>query len=266
MNLILKGFIIGIGKIIPGISGSALAIALGVYEDALKKISNIKDELKTKSTYLIKLGIGIILAIMLTSKIVVKCLNKYYLSTILLFVGLIIGELPRIIKQTKINKKEKILILIITLLLTIFFFRISIKEHTLEKNMIEIFKLVGIGILDSISSIIPGISGTALLMSLGYYEIVLNTFSTILSIDKIRTNLFVILPFTTGFIMGTIIISKIITYLFKNYKKQTYIAVISFSLLSIILLLKRIDYKLIEIVKNIPFLIIGLIISRKIDK
>ena len=265
MNLIIKGFIIGIGKIIPGVSGSTLAITLGIYEEILKKISNIKEEIKTKSTYLIKIGIGIILAITLTSKIIVKCLKQYYLTTILLFIGLIIGGIPPLIKKT--NHKEKIITIIITLILGLITLKTpTIKNHELVITPIEIIKIMGIGILDSGASIIPGISGTALLMSLGYYEIILKTFSTLHNLNYIKTNLFVIIPFIIGFMIGTIIISKIITYLFQKYKKKTYIAIISFTLLSIIMLMKQIIIEPIEILKNIPFLIIGYIISRKLDK
>ena len=267
MDLILKGFIIGVGKIIPGVSGSALAITLGIYEQLLNSISNIKNEIKTKNTFLIKVGIGLILAITLTSKIIVKCLKHYYLPTILLFTGLIIGGIPPLLKQTKLNKKDIIIIILITLILTILSLNINTKtQHILKNTPQEIINLIGIGILDSASSIIPGISGTSLLMMIGYYEIILNTFSTLLNINYIKTNAFVIIPFIIGFIIGTILISKIITHLFNHHRKKTYILIISFSILSIIILLKNINNTPLEILKNTPLLLLGYIISRKLEK
>ena len=117
LDIIIKGFIIGIGKVIPGVSGMALAISLGIYEQILESISNIKKEIKNKSTFLIKLGTGIILAIMLTSKVIVKCLKIYYLPTMLLFIGMITGGIPTIIKESKLNKNHIIPTLLITILL-----------------------------------------------------------------------------------------------------------------------------------------------------
>ena len=117
MNLIIKGFIIGIGKIIPGVSGAMLAITLGEYEKIIEAISNIKKNTIKNTKYLSTIGIGIILAITLTSKIIVKCLNMHYFPTMLLFIGMIIGGIPKIIKETKPKIKDILLSVIILLIL-----------------------------------------------------------------------------------------------------------------------------------------------------
>ena len=73
------------------------------------------------------------------------------------------------------------------------------------------------GCLDAISSIVPGISGTALLMYFGYYNKIINTFATLSDINKALQNTYVLVPFIIGFIIGTIVISKIINKLIKEY-------------------------------------------------
>ena len=116
MNLIIKGFIIGLGKIIPGVSGSMLAISLGIYEEIIEKISSITKNFRKNIEYLAKISIGIILAIILTSKIIVKCLNHYYFPTMLLFIGLITGGIPNQLKKTKLKIGKTIISIIIIIL------------------------------------------------------------------------------------------------------------------------------------------------------
>ena len=91
--LILKGIIIGIGKIIPGVSGSMLAISMGIYQKLIDSINNFFKYPKENLKFLIKIGIGIIISIIFFSNIILNCLNNYYLVTIFFFIGLIIGSL-----------------------------------------------------------------------------------------------------------------------------------------------------------------------------
>ena len=91
--LILKGIIIGIGKIIPGVSGSMLAISMGIYQRLIDSINNFFKDTKNNFKFLLKIGIGIIIAIVFFSKLITSCLNKYYLITMFFFIGLIIGSL-----------------------------------------------------------------------------------------------------------------------------------------------------------------------------
>ena len=99
----LKGFVIGIGKIIPGVSGAVLAIIMGAYDKAIYYICNFKSNVYEGSKYLVSLGIGIIVSIILFSKIISYCLSEYYVITMLFFIGLIIGGVPTIISKVKRN-------------------------------------------------------------------------------------------------------------------------------------------------------------------
>lgn len=269
MNLIIKGFIIGIGKIIPGVSGAMLAIILGEYEKIIKTISNIKNTNIEQMKYLTKIAIGIILAITLTSKIIVKSLNTHYFTTMLLFIGMIIGGIPNVIKQIKINYKD-IIISIIFILITM----MPIKEltqtqnHTIEQTIIEFTKLIGIGSLDALSSIIPGISGTALLMIFGYYDIILKTFATTLNPLYIKQNIFILLPFTIGFVIGILVISKIICILLKKQKNKLNIIITIFMIITTIILTKKTietNPTIQEIILGIILGIFGIIVTIKLE-
>ena len=102
---VLKGLLIGIGKIIPGVSGSVIAISLGVYNRLLNNLSNIKKINKKECVFLFEIGIGIIISIILFSKIILLLLNKYYFYTMFIFLGLIVGGTKEIYDKTK-EKKE----------------------------------------------------------------------------------------------------------------------------------------------------------------
>ena len=102
MKDILIGLIIGVGKIIPGVSGSVLAITLGVYEKIIYSINNIFKDYKNLY-YLSKLGIGIIVSIVFLSRIIIYLLSNYYTYTIFIFIGLICGSMKEITTNTKLK-------------------------------------------------------------------------------------------------------------------------------------------------------------------
>ena len=80
--LILKGIIIGIGKIIPGVSGSMLAISMGIYQKLIDSVNNFFRYPKENFKFLFKIAIGVIISMVFFSNIILNCLNKYYLKSI----------------------------------------------------------------------------------------------------------------------------------------------------------------------------------------
>ena len=101
--LIIKGFIIGIAKIIPGVSGSLVALNLGLYERGIEAISNFFNNVKSNMIFLLNVGIGIIISIIIGSKVIDYALLKFYFPTILLFIGLLIGTIPNLFKKANIK-------------------------------------------------------------------------------------------------------------------------------------------------------------------
>ena len=89
--LIFKGMIIGVGQIIPGVSGGMLAISLGLYEKGVDAISNIFSDLKDNVKFLCSVGFGVVISVIIFSKIIKYLLINFYLHTMLLFIGLIFG-------------------------------------------------------------------------------------------------------------------------------------------------------------------------------
>lgn len=217
MLLILKGFIIGIGKIIPGVSGSVLAIRLGVYEDMISALNNILK--KDNIIFLTKLCIGILLAIILGSKVLIVLLDKYHLLLKTIFVILIALGIPNILKNTTSYISSIITFLIYILILNIPNLNLNINYYM-------------IGSLEAITTIIPGISGTAIFISLGIYEELLSIFSNVYLL-----NFNILIPFGLGLLITSLILVRFIDYCFTNYRSKTYGVILGLLIGSIVIMI-----------------------------
>lgn len=266
--LIFKGIIVGLGKIIPGVSGAMLAITLGIYDKCISAISNFTKNLKDNMNLLFYIGIGLILSIGLFSNLVIFLLNKYYFITMCFFIGLIIGGLPKLYIESKVNVKKISNIIIIALSFTIIILLNSINSTHTVKMESSFMSLIGIGFLESFAMIVPGISGTALLMLVGYYDLVILRFSQIFNIMSIFETIKFFIPFGLGMLIGVFIMSKIINVCFKKYSIQTYCVIFGLILSSIYILLIDVlnlisNFKLLFI--SILFIAIGSLISYILD-
>ena len=139
----------------------------------------------------------------------------------------------------------------------------------LQMNLHTYIKLIFAGILDAFATVFPGISGTALLMLYGCYNTIMMALSNVLQPSLIVSNLFVLTSYGSGMLIGIIMFSKIITYLFKKYSKQTSIFILGISVSTIFMLLKDtigMSKNISEIIFSILLLVIGYFLSRKIIK
>ena len=233
--LILKGFFIGIGKIIPGVSGSLIAISLNVYENALYSITNFFEDKKENFMYLFKLAIGILISLVFFSKVIVFLLNNYFVETMMLFIGFIFSSMSELnykISKSKIRNK---MISFVFFVLVIYIGLIT-NNHSIINNNINFFYLFLSGVIESFSMIVPGISGTALLMMLGTYEHIILTYSNIFDFGMFIINFTSLFPFFIGILFGAYFTIKLINYLFSHYKSNTYSAIKGFSYASIVLM------------------------------
>lgn len=259
MILFIKGIIIGIGKIVPGVSGAVLAVILKVYDKGINAIVNFKNDIKNNIKFLLCIGLGIGIGIILFSKIIVFMLDNYYVYTMLLFIGLIIGGIPSITKEiTKKNYKYVIITLILATIISLF----GINNNYVIKNnfMDYVIFFIG-GIMDAIGTVVPGLSSTALLLIMGIYN---NVIVSISNLSSFNINYGVLIPFGIGLVIGIIFVSIIISKLLSKYKEKTNSIILGFVISSVILLLIRLfnNYiSLLDLFIGIIFMIIGIILS-----
>ena len=244
----IKGFILGIANVIPGVSGGTMAVSMGLYELILSSIGNFFKDIKGNFIKLLPIILGILVAIVSTSKLVTYALTNYKAQTLCLFIGLIFGGVSLIMRKIK-GKGSKTNYLIF---FVIFFFVISL--NFLKTGLIEIsfanmgiidyLLLLLIGFIASSAMVIPGISGSFILMVLGYYDKIIYTVSTITDFSKLGSNLLILVPFGIGVIIGIVFMAKLITNLIKKYETKTYFAIMGFVLSSVVVLLLQLtDFK-----------------------
>lgn len=250
-----KGFIIGIGKIIPGVSGAMLAAIMGVYDKALYYICNFRKNIKESIKYLSPIAAGILLSIILFSKVISICLDKYYVITMFFFIGLVIGGLPFIIN--KINKKDySITIISFSIFFFLSIFNIN-NNYTPQNNFIDIIIYILSGLLEAIGTIVPGVSSAALLMIVGTYD------QIVYSIGNI-TNIKLIITFSISTIIFILLLVKIVEYLFRKYNNKMYSFVLGVLSSSIILLIIQVFKNKVSIITlsiGLIFMILGIIIA-----
>jgi len=270
--LIIKGFMIGFAKIIPGVSGAVIAMSIGVYKKAIFCISNFFKSPFENIKFLLPLMIGIFLSVIIGSKAVLFLLNNFYLPTMLLFIGLIIGGTINTYNKVKINNINKFQYLIM-IVCFIFVFALSFVGHQnffiISENKLFHFLLFGfIGFIDAVTMVIPGISGTAVMMLLGLYDLLLGLLSSLNSISNIILNLNSLIPYILGLFITVIILSRIMNYLLQKKETTTYCGIIGFSLSSILLLFLETfngNYNIFEIIISLFFLVLGFFISKKLE-
>jgi len=271
--LIIKGMIIGIGQIIPGVSGGMLAITLGVYEKGINAISNIFKDIKDNIKFLFSVGIGILISVIFFSKIIKYSLINFYLPTMLLFIGLILGGLPSLITEIKnyrANTNINKFITTIIFILIIFLSSINSNNNTnLNISFLNYLIFFIIGIIYAATMVIPGVSGTAIMMMIGYYETIINIISNLNNFSKTLANIRIIIPFVIGLIFGIIIISKLMNYLLSKHKIKTYYAILGLVLSSVVVMFLQTiksNYTILNIIISLLFLNIGYFISKKLEK
>ena len=262
--LFIKGVVLGVAFVIPGVSGGTLAVLLGIYEELIEAASNFYKNMvnfKKYFMYLLPIGLGIIFSVAVFAKLIKFGLDKAPIITILIFLGMIIGGIPalvRNVKGTKINLKDMTLMLVgIIIVISMLIFHKSNSNVVLTNMSITGYiTLLLVGAIAAVTMVVPGISGSFTLMLIGYYEPILNLVNDITSFKNLGPNLILIFTFMLGVFIGIIFISKIIEWCLKHYKRETYYAIIGFVLSSII----SVIYEVSKFPFNLTHLIIGIVL------
>ena len=241
--LVLKGMIIGLANVIPGVSGGTLMITLGIYEKIINTISHFFKNFKENLKFIIPLGIGLVLAVLLFSKIIGMALDNYPFPTTLFFLGLILGGLPLLWKKVSTKKKNfsNWLIFGITFMLVTTFAFLKSNDNIVTLTNLNVggyILLFLVGVIASSTMIIPGISGSFVLMLLGYYEPIIDTIRSLTDFSLLGNNILVLCIFGIGVVIGIIVVAKLIEFLLKKFEIKTYFGVLGFVLASIIAIIK----------------------------
>lgn len=234
--LIAKGFVIGLANIIPGVSGGTLALILGIYEKLLNAISSIFKKFKENFVFLLLVGIGLVAAVLLGSIGIEAALENYKIATTLFFIGLIVGGMPILFKKVKgkINYKNIIVFVIVFAIMMVVTFVSGTAVKIETPTFFDYIKMFVMGVIASGTMVIPGVSGSMVLMSLGYYDLVIGCVASITDFTLLAYNMQILIPFGIGVVVGIVFIAKIILILLNKFEVQTYFAIFGFIIASFV--------------------------------
>lgn len=274
---IIKGMLIGVANIIPGVSGGTMMVSMGVYEKIIGVVNNLFKDIKKSILTLLPIGIGMFLGIAVFSFIIPWCLEVYPFPTSFCFIGLILGGVPAIIKPAKESlHKEGKSISLPHIIAFVFLFALAVgmaamnDTQTTSANfdldiglMIIIFI---IGVIAAATMVVPGVSGSLVLMILGYYEGIMSSISGFISAvfawdwAQIFYHTGVLAPFGIGVIVGIFAVAKLIEFLFAKFPSITYCGILGLivaSPIAIVIKMGRNNINPVTIIVGIVLLVVG---------
>lgn len=210
-------------------------VTFGLYEKLIDACLHFFKNIKKNATFLFPIILGTLVGIFLFSNFLQVAYDNFYVITSYAFIGLILGSLPMVFKQSEVSKVSfyHIMCLILS-------FVFSIYLIVLENNAVSSLStfsnlyLILAGFVMSAGLVIPGVSKTVILMMLGVYSSYLAAISSL--------NFTVLIPLGIGLILGSIIFMLIINFLFSHFKSYTYFLILGFVLGSILVIFPGFEF------------------------
>lgn len=237
LTRMVQGLVVGVANIIPGVSGGTMAVVMGIYDKLISAVSDLKKDFKKSVLYLLPIGLGAVLGIVLFSHLIKYLLGSYSMPTNFFFLGLILGSIPMIYRRASREKFQKssaipFAVCFAVMLLMTLLQNVSDEGSALitSLTLMTAIRLFLSGAVAAACMIMPGVSGSMVLVLLGAYTSVLTAISAL--------NLPILIPVAFGVLVGLFGGAKIINYCMKHHEQQTYFAILGLiagSILPIIL-------------------------------
>lgn len=258
----LKGAVIGIANVIPGVSGGTMAVAMGIYDKLIHALTHIFKEFKKSFNTVLPIGIGMVIGIAGLSMIIDWMFGVIPIQTNLLFIGLILGGVPLIYQRVKGAKLMPYhvlgFIVLFALVVGLSFVQQSTEkqkeamdaakeaakteavtedksdfsDYTVTFNVPDTCKYLGAGVVASATMVVPGVSGSMMMMVMGLYELIIASVSTLVkallagNISVVLQTFCVLIPFGIGTVAGIVIIAKLIEMLLNKCPVMTFYCIL----------------------------------------
>ena len=234
---ILKGMVIGIANIIPGVSGGTMMVSMGIYDKLIHCVTHLFSEFKKSLAFLLPIALGMGIAIVGSSFGLEYLFATFPIQTNLLFIGLILGGLPAIWKNVKGNKIKPGHILAGVLFFALVVGMAIMGESEgnaadLSFGLVNVLKLFGVGVVAAATMVIPGVSGSMMLLLMGYYNPIINSINDFFrslaarDMDGILKEFGILVPFGIGVVVGIFLIAKLSEIIFEKCPLYAYWAII----------------------------------------
>lgn len=253
---VIKGVLIGVANIIPGVSGGTMAVSMGIYDKLIYAVTHLlgqtKKSIQTLFPYVLGAGLGLVGL----SFLIEYLFLHYEIPTNCFFIGLILGGLPVILKRIQIKKvdlKHALSFLIFfSLIIGLQLAGNQSGDVVLTLSLFEVIKLFFVGVIASATMVIPGVSGSMILMLLGYYQPILSTINQFMKallalqwLEALSSGM-LLLPFGIGIIIGIFAIAKLIEMLLAKYESITFCAILGLVVASPIAILMNLSLSSIQ--------------------
>ncbi|MGN0670372.1 MAG: DUF368 domain-containing protein [Oscillospiraceae bacterium] len=225
LKYFLCGLIFGTANVIPGVSGGTMLVVFGIFDKLTDAISGVKRIFKNLP-FLLTFALGAGAGILVSAKVISQMFVSFGVQTNMFFIGLILGGIPLIYRLGTAEKKPKPLCIFPFVIAMAFVIALAVLEKlnifSLTAETVEGFdlvfslKMVGSAALAAVTMIIPGISGSFVMMLLGVYETIIGALSTF--------NFYVIIPFAIGAVVGIVVGAKLISMLIAKNRLMVYSA------------------------------------------
>jgi len=251
LNQILRGIVIGVANIIPGVSGGTMMVSMGIYDTLIHCITHLFSEFKKSIKTLLPYAIGMVVGIVALASLLDYLFANYPLPTSTTFIGLILGGLGILFKKVDRKKINWVCIAVFVVFFAGIVWMSLTGEVTNPESLTidlgQILILLVMGCVASATMIIPGVSGSMVLMLLGYYTPILNAVSTLkdavfaFDFAAMVNPVLTLAPFGIGVVLGIFGVAKLIEWLLSRFPTPTYCGVLGLVLSSPIAILLRTD-------------------------
>lgn len=257
----IKGTIIGIAMLVPGVSGGTMAIILGLYDEMIHAVSSFFKDIKKNTTFLFVVGIGGITGIFLFGRIIEYSLELFRMPMIYLFLGLIVGGIPILYKKATNGSKTKndwlYLVIGFLIILVMSLYKGTLVDLASSTGILKFLFLILSGIIIAIALILPGISTSFMLLVLGLYDI------TLKAINNLEVNF--LIPIILGVGIGVIATTKVLENFLNKKPRPTYLVILGFVIGSIMEVFPGVPVGF-DILVSIVTFVIGIAIIRFLSK
>ncbi len=276
---IIRGVFIGVANVIPGVSGGTMAVSFGVYDRLIASLTGLFKNFKKSMGTIIPIGIGGVIGIVGFAFLIKELFKWFPVATCLTFIGLILGGLPILVGSFKRSLEAEatgIKARHIVAFVALFAFGIGMSLIGGEGAAVDLTQLDAativllfvVGMIASATMVIPGVSGSMILMILGYYHPVIGTITDFVTALKnldmagLMQGVTVLMPFGLGAVAGIFLIAKLIDVLFKKYAALTYSAILGLIVSSPFAI--AIQIGIMEVIVGVVLLAAGAVVTWKV--
>lgn len=239
---LIKGLAIGVAFIIPGVSGGTMAVLLNLYDKIINSINNLTKKFFESFKILLPIALGAVLAILICWYPFKLAFEHIMIVMVTLFAGFILGGMPGIFDEVK-GVKVKPVHIIAMIISIVFAVGLGVLSVLFELNIQSLYDsrpwwlyilVLLAGVISSFALVMPGISGSMILIVLGFYTPTLNLIDNFLAWTDVWASISILATLAVGVVIGVLLASKIIAFFLNRFRTGTFYAIIGIIIGSLI--------------------------------